>query len=133
MNISISFCLIDIFSDFFGIELGKKILAVLDRETLVQLVHSPYFDHPLADDIVQDMATKGVVIRNKVQVIASHADPMKNLWRPKVPVMSSVENSGWWTATSANFLSVVDLGIMRTCILEKWPCILMERKRFSPS
>ena len=79
MNISISLRLIDIFSDFFSIEFGKKILAVLDRKALVQLVHSPHFDHPLANDIVQDMATKGVVIRNKVQMIASDTDPMENL------------------------------------------------------
>ena len=74
---------IDIFPHFFSIEFGEKILAVLDRKALVQLVHSPHFDHPLGDDIVQDVAAKGMVIGNKVQMVASYADPMENLWRPK--------------------------------------------------
>lgn len=85
MNISISLRLIDIFSDFFGVKFGEKILAVLDRKALVQLVHSPHFDHPLGDDIVKYVVTKGMVIGNKVQMVASYADPMENLWRPKIP------------------------------------------------
>ena len=44
--LNLLFCFMDVFFDLINIEFGKEVLTVLNWETLIQLIDSPYLYNP---------------------------------------------------------------------------------------
>ena len=73
----------NIFFHFIKIELGKKVFAILDWETLIQLIYGSQLHDPLFYNKIQYVTTKGMVVRNKVKMVARHTDTVENFGCPK--------------------------------------------------
>ena len=95
---------------------------------------APHLYNSFCDDKIHDIATKGVVIWNKVQMITSHAHAMENFGVSKTDDGSSdifpyiLWLMGLQPLQTSSLVWILESS--RTCILAKSPRILMERKDF---